>query len=115
MTVYYIGHPTGLIKIGYAQYADSRLGSLERQYRAPLIVIAGEDGMAEVERVRHAQFAADRLNRNQEWFRPSPELRRHMEALLPDGTELGDWPDPDPAIRYVDRETPWSTAIGSRS
>ena len=112
VTVYYIGHPCGLVKIGYAQYVLSRLDSLERQYRTPLIILADEYGMFEVERSRHRQFSAERLNRHQEWFRPGTELRQHMKALLPDGVKLGDWPDPDPAIRYVDRETPWSAALG---
>jgi hypothetical protein len=104
VTVYYIGHPSGLVKIGYAANALTRLEGLERQYRTALIIVAHEPGMAAVERIRHDQFHADRLNRHQEWFRPSPELRDHMQRLLPTGVELGQWPEPDPAIRRVDRE-----------
>lgn len=44
-------------------------------------LLATEPGGFDVERSRHEQFKAFRLNANAEWFRDCPEIRRHVNAL----------------------------------
>lgn len=67
-----------VIKIGTTrQDVAARLTDLPPTRR----ILATEPGGPAEERARHAQFKAERLAANREWFRPSPQLWRHIEDL----------------------------------
>ncbi|GAB2646229.1 hypothetical protein GCM10027169_12990 [Gordonia jinhuaensis] len=71
--VYYIRFGNR-IKIGYSTNLAQRLRVIPHDE-----VLATEHGGAALERIRHTQFAAERVNG--EWFKPSPRLIKHINAL----------------------------------
>lgn len=75
--VYYV-RVGELIKIGTSiQQLKKRFSDLppDRQ------LLAVEPGDEVTERMRHGQFATERVAVNREWFNPSPSLWRHIEQL----------------------------------
>lgn len=64
------------IKIGTTTDLKNRLSCLPHDR-----LLAVENGDYEVEHARHLQFAADRITKKGEWFRPSPELLSHIASL----------------------------------
>ena len=81
------GNPTGTPLVYYAQIGDyikigysTRLRQRLRTLRADHL-LAVEPGGLDLERERHAQFRAERIDLRRENFRPSPELLDHIETL----------------------------------
>lgn len=66
------------IKIGTSRSLAGRLTQLMAR---PRDVLAIEPGDATLERERHTQFAADRIDRGREFFRPSEALCSHIEQI----------------------------------
>lgn len=64
------------VKIGRARNVRQRLANLRTGTSADLVVHTLEPGSAEVEAVRHREFASDR--RQGEWFVCSPRLQKHI-------------------------------------
>jgi hypothetical protein len=64
------------IKIGTSSDVWTRITSIPCDR-----LLATEPGDYALERERHEQFKAFRLNRNSEWFRDCPEIRAHINAL----------------------------------
>lgn len=69
---------TGLVKIGYTQDLDRRVGELRRLGAAP-VVLATMPGNADTEHGLHARFADLRVDG--EWFRPEARLLAFVEAV----------------------------------
>lgn len=77
--VYYVRIPgDDLVKIGYAASLKERLTGLRVPREALLAV---EPGARDVERERHQQFRAFRVNPKREDFWLSPELERWIQSL----------------------------------
>lgn len=72
--VYYVSF-ADRVKIGYSRDFRTRLYNLPHDD-----VLAVEPGPRELERMRHRQFAAQRITH--EWFRLDDALRAHIEMLL---------------------------------
>lgn len=64
------------IKIGYTTRLRNRLATLRVDE-----LLAIEPGGAQLERARHQEFIADRIDLRRENFRPSEALIAHIEAL----------------------------------
>ena len=73
--VYYIQRPQG-IKIGHTVNLGRRMRELRVRE-----VLAIEPGSRSTELERHAEFATDRIDRQSETFRPSPQLMAHIARL----------------------------------
>jgi T5orf172 domain len=71
--VVYYAERDGLIKIGTSANVQRRMQELEAE------LLASEPGDRKLEDVRHQQFAA--THSHSEWFRPSSELRQHIDAI----------------------------------
>lgn len=72
--VYYVSF-ADRVKIGYSRDFRTRLYNLPHDE-----VLAVEPGSRELERMRHRQFAPQRITH--EWFRLDDALRSHIEMLL---------------------------------
>lgn len=77
--VYYLRLPDGLIKIGTTNRPLTRIAEHGRK-SGSTDVLAVEFGGRALERERHVQFAADRVDRH-EHFNPSPALMAHISSL----------------------------------
>lgn len=78
--VYFVSaRETGLIKIGFARDVAKRFRNLSTMGGAVIELIASTPGTLKTERRLHKRFAADRAYG--EWFRASPALLAHIEAL----------------------------------
>jgi hypothetical protein len=75
--VYYAQSPIG-IRIGFSQNPWARVKEM-RGIAPDAQLLATEKATAQVEKERHQQFAADRIER--EWFKSSPKLLRHIRNL----------------------------------
>ena len=76
--VYYVRLDEQRIKIGYTSRLRQRIGALRVH---PSALLAYEPGGREVEKARHEQFAADRLDARLEDFTPSPALLTWIDDL----------------------------------
>lgn len=76
--VYYLALSPTTVKIGTTTNLPQRLTALrtEMQY-----VLAVEPGGRDVERMRHQQFAAERIGRRED-FRVSDALQAHIASLI---------------------------------
>jgi hypothetical protein len=82
VSVYYVHAPeTGLVKIGFARDALNRFTKMQVDSPTRLILLAVEDGSAELENARHREFAVYRVRG--EWFRLEGALADHVAALPP--------------------------------
>ena len=75
-SVVYYAQIGDYVKIGFSARLRTRLNALRVDQ-----LLAVEPGGAELERERHQQFAADRIDLRRENFRPSDALLGHIEAL----------------------------------
>lgn len=76
--VYYVRLDADRIKIGFSILLESRLRAL----RVPNgNLLAAEPGGRELETQRHHQFAAERIHRGREDFRPTPRLLAWIDDL----------------------------------
>lgn len=75
--VYYVRLPGDRIKIGTTVNLATRLGGLRVKADA---LLATEPGSYDLEKVRHKQFASDRIGRIED-FRPSETLMSHIDML----------------------------------
>lgn len=73
--VYYV-RIGGYIKIGYTTRLRNRLATLRIDE-----LLAAEPGGSELERQRHREFTAERIDLKRENFRPSPALEAHIAEL----------------------------------
>lgn len=98
MSVYYIHAPDlHLVKIGFAQDVESRFGKMKVDSPARLVILAVEEGGAELEAIRHEQFGGHRGKG--EWFSYSDAIADHVAGLTPYsrpkraplGGALGSW------------------------
>jgi hypothetical protein len=69
----------GPIKIGRARDVARRVRTLQTASAAPLVLLGVIPGDGKVERRLHRRFAANRIRG--EWFRATPELLAHIDAL----------------------------------
>lgn len=70
------------VKIGTTVDLTSRLNSFRTVYMADDIeLLATEPGDGLLERERHREFAAERLDARHELFNPSPRLLAHIESV----------------------------------
>lgn len=76
--VYYVRLDSDLIKIGYSAYIADRIASFRVSINN---LLATEPGGLRLEKERHRQFAAERVNGQLEEFHHSPRLQAHMEKL----------------------------------
>lgn len=74
-SVVYYGRIGDYIKIGYTTRLRNRLSTLRVDE-----LLAVEPGGADLERERHHQFAAERIDLRRENFRPSAALSEHILA-----------------------------------
>lgn len=82
MSVYYVHAPDlGLVKIGVAVDPRSRFHQLQSNSPSRLVLLAFEDGGADLEAARHRQFAP--LRKRGEWFAYEGDLAVHVAALPP--------------------------------
>lgn len=82
MSVYYIHAPDlGLVKIGQTEDPPKRLHQLQCSSPTRLVLLAIEEGAAELEQQRHGQFA--NLRRRGEWFAFERALEAHVLTLAP--------------------------------
>lgn len=82
MSVYYIAAPdVGMVKIGFTWNSPfKRLSVLQSGCPVSLTLAAVEqDAPIEIERARHAQFAADHVRGD--WFRLTPAIQAHIDTL----------------------------------
>ncbi len=84
--VYYIQRKSDqTIKIGVSRSLASRMRTLER-FVGDIALLATEPGGTVTESKRHAEFSELRISGlpawlGTEWFRPEPDLLRHIETL----------------------------------
>lgn len=83
--VYYLMLGPRRVKIGYALRLKERLASLRMD---PQYVVALERGARDLERQRHAEFAAERIDGRKEDFELSDRLIAHVTDLQPMRDEL---------------------------
>ena len=68
------------VKIGTTANPRQRFAAIRHEE-----LLAFERGGRQLERRRHAQFAADRFTTGSEWFSLSPAILEHLEVLTADG------------------------------
>jgi len=78
MTIYYIQPSNGgPIKIGYtSKPVEQRIAELQTGCPDKLVLLHTEQGTLDDEAAIHSKFSKHRVNG--EWFRPSPELLKHI-------------------------------------
>lgn len=79
LSVYFIGGPSGPIKIGVSKDPKRRLAGLQTNSPYHLKLLAIAPGGVEEERFLHAKFAHLRLKG--EWFKRDPELLDEMMRI----------------------------------
>lgn len=78
-SVYFVMNPlTGLIKIGFSDYFEQRLRSLQFVEKTELKTLLTITGRRDAERELHAKFA--HLRERGEWFRPGDDLLKFIET-----------------------------------
>jgi DNA-binding XRE family transcriptional regulator len=78
--VYYIAAPeTGLVKIGFANDPEKRLGKIRVDSPSLIVLLAFENGGKDKEAARHNQFA--HLRARGEWFKLEADLVEHIACL----------------------------------
>jgi hypothetical protein len=83
--VYYLMTGPSTVKIGTTRCLPKRMQSLRTDIQ---YVVAIEPGGQTLERRRHAEFAAERINPRREDFTLSENLKTHIDRLLPDRDQL---------------------------
>jgi hypothetical protein len=68
------------VKIGTTTNLTARLNALQVD-RIPGALLGTEEGGRDVERMRHRQFEADRIDSRRELFIPSSRLMAHIKTL----------------------------------
>lgn len=82
--VYYLMLGPWTVKIGTTKDLTARISSMRTDVQ---YVVAIERGGHDLERQRHAQFAAERMGLREN-FKLSPRLKAHIESLMPSRDQL---------------------------
>jgi hypothetical protein len=77
--VYYVQIRPGQVKIGTTIHLEDRMKSMRAHQRED--VLAAEPGTRDLEKARHAQFKATRIDCRREDFLESPELMSHIQMV----------------------------------
>jgi hypothetical protein len=85
---YFIGAPSGPVKIGIAVCPGERLKTLQTSHHERLELLATCQGGQPKERAYHQQFAAYRLHG--EWFERCPEIEAEIARLNSDAPNPND-------------------------
>lgn len=82
--VYYVGDPdTQQVKIGCTTRLASRFAAIRTQ-RPDVRLLAIEPGYLDLERMRHRQFARDRVTHhggNREWYHKTDQIMDHVNEI----------------------------------
>lgn len=85
--VYYVWLDEKRIKIGFTSNLQARMSALRVH---PSALLAIEPGGRDLEKLRHREFATERLNPRMEDFEPSPRLRAWI-AVVTETYDLPQW------------------------